>query len=160
MGVGKGKKGRKEDKKATKKAAEIAKIPKIPKPPREPNPAKIAKKAAIRERREERKINPIGCDPVAFPTPMGRLRPFTHQHAKWPALMKKHIGVLESHVKNLDRIMMSMRSDFQKMPDTDEKLDYELGERGNWRAICSMMDRAREILGQAKEGAYGVVSTT
>ncbi|KAH9217456.1 hypothetical protein DL95DRAFT_424027 [Leptodontidium sp. 2 PMI_412] len=85
-------------------------------------------------------------------------KPFTKspQHAKWPALFKKHLGVIESHIRSLDRVMQSMKSDMADMPEK-ERLDFELGERGNWRVICGMMDRAREVLTSARVAATGIV---
>jgi len=158
MGKGKGKKSRKEEKALAKKAK--AKEPKLPGVPKLPNPAKIAKKLAAKEKKAAAvDDNPPKYEHGAFPTPLGRHKPFTKQHAKWPALFKKHIGILESHIKALDRIMMSMRADIDLVP-AKERLDYELGERGNWRAICEMMDRARQTLCSAKEAAKGIVSTT
>ncbi|KAH7305710.1 hypothetical protein BKA65DRAFT_415564 [Rhexocercosporidium sp. MPI-PUGE-AT-0058] len=89
---------------------------------------------------------------------MGRPKPFTKspQHAKWPALFKKHLGVIEAHIRSLDRVMQSMKSDMSEMPEK-ERLEFELGERGNWRVICGMMDRAREVLTSARVAAKGIV---
>jgi hypothetical protein len=42
--------------------------------------------------------------------------------------------------------------------DEKDRLEWELGERGNWRVICEMMDRAREVLVSAKKAARGIVS--
>ena len=90
---------------------------------------------------------------------MGRPKPFTKspQHAKWPALFKKHLGLIESHIRALDRVMQSMKSEMGQMPEK-ERMEWELGERGNWRVICNMMDRAREVLAGAREAAKGIVS--
>jgi hypothetical protein len=154
MGKGKGKKGRKEAKLAAKKANEPPKIPGVPKPS---NPIKKAKKIPSREKRSAINSNPPG--PADFPIPMGRPKPFTKspQHAKWPALFKKHLGVIEAHIRNLDKIMQSMKVDMQNMSEK-ERLEVEKGEKGNWRAICDMMDRAREVLSNAREAARGIVS--
>lgn len=154
MGKGKGKAGRKEAKLAAKKANEVPKIPGIPKPPK---PIKKAKKIPSRGKKSAINTNPPG--PADFPIPMGRPKPFTKspQHAKWPALFKKSLGVIEAHIRNLDRVMQSMKADMQFMGEK-ERLEFELGERGNWRVICGMMDRAREILATEREAARGIVS--
>ncbi|TAQ88764.1 hypothetical protein B7494_g2930 [Chlorociboria aeruginascens] len=72
------------------------------------------------------------------------------------ALFKKHIGILESHIKMMDRVMMSMRNEMAGF-EAEKKLEWELGERGNWRIVCGMMDRAREILCQSKEIGGGIL---
>ncbi|TVY89419.1 hypothetical protein LAWI1_G004832, partial [Lachnellula willkommii] len=84
--------------------------------------------------------------------------PFTKspQHAKWPALFKKSLGVTEAHIRKLDRVMQSMKSEMVEMGE-QERLEWELGSRGNWRRICGMMDRAREILAQEREAAKGIL---
>jgi phytoene/squalene synthetase len=51
-----------------------------------------------------------------------------------------------------------MKSQMGQMEDK-ERLEWELGERGNWRVICEMMDRAREVLASAREAAKGIVSS-
>jgi hypothetical protein len=155
MGKGKGKKGRHEAKLAAKKAAEV---PKIPGAPRPANPVKKAKKLLSREKKSAINTNPPG--PEKFPIPMGRPKPFTKspQHAKWPALFKKHLGLIESHIRALDRVMQSMKSEMGQMPEK-ERMEWELGERGNWRAICEMMDRARGVLADARKAAQGIVSS-
>jgi len=90
---------------------------------------------------------------------MGRPKPFTKspQHAKWPALFKKHLGLIESHIRALDRVMQSMKSEMGQMPEK-ERMEWELGERGNWRVICNMMDQARTVLADARVAAQGIVS--
>jgi hypothetical protein len=136
MGKGQGKKGRKEGKLAVKKLNPEPKIPGFPKP------EKPARKAV-----------------ATSALPLGHQQPFTKkpQHAKWPALFKRHLGVIESHVKNLDRVMQSTKSEMDRMDEKD-RLEWELGERGNWRVICEMMDRAREVLVSARKAARGIVS--
>lgn len=149
MGKGKGKKGHAEEK-AKVRAARKAKAAMLPKP------AKPLKKEKIKKVKKPN-TNPPG--PAAFPIPMGRPKPFTKspQHAKWPSLFKRHLGVIEAHIRNLDRVMQSMQSEMGEMAE-DEKLRWELGEKGNWRVICEMMDRAREVLTSAREAAKGIVS--
>lgn len=78
-------------------------------------------------------------------------------HAKWPSLFKKHIGLIESHIRALDRLMQSMKSQMGQMREK-ERLEWELGTRGNYRVLCEMMDRARDTLVQAKKVAHGIVS--
>jgi hypothetical protein len=155
MGKGKGKKGRREAKLAAKKATEVPKIPGVPRPA---NPVKKAKKLASREKKSAINTNPPG--PEKFPIPMGRPKPFTKspQHAKWPALFKKHLGLIESHIRALDRVMQSMKSEMGQMTEK-ERLEWELGERGNWRVICNMMDQARTVLADARVAAQGIVSS-
>jgi hypothetical protein len=153
MGKGKGKKGRREAKIAAKKATET---PKIPGAPRPVNPIKKARKLISREKKAN--TNSLGAE--NSPIPMGRPKLFTKslQHAKWPALFKKHLGVIEAHIRSLDRVMQSMKSQMGQMEEK-ERLEWELGERGNWRVICEMMDRAREVLASAREAAKGIVSS-
>jgi hypothetical protein len=136
MGKGQGKKGRKEAKLDVKKLNQEPKIPGLPKP------EAPAKKAA-----------------ATSALPLGQQQPFTKKlhHAKWPALFKRHLGVIESHVKNLDRVMQNTKGEMDRMDEKD-RLEWELGERGNWRVICEMMDRAREVLVSARKAAQGIVS--
>lgn len=154
MGKGKGKAGRREAKLAAKKLNQTPKIPGMPKPAQ---PQKKAKKIPSREKKSAINTNMPG--PAAYPIPTGRPKPFTKspQHAKWPALFKKHLGVIEAHIRWLDRIMQSMKSDMVNMPE-QERLEFELGEKGNWRVISAMMDRSREVLAAARLAARGIVS--
>ncbi|KAL2075099.1 hypothetical protein VTL71DRAFT_41 [Oculimacula yallundae] len=153
MGKGKGKAGRKEAKLIVKKLNQEPKIPGMPKPAQ---PEKKAKKIPSRDKKSALHSNPPG--PANYPLPMGRPKPFTKspQHAKWPALFKKHLGVIEAHIRSLDRVMQSMKSEMTDLPEK-ERLEFELGERGNWRVICGMMDRAREVLTSARIAAKGIV---
>lgn len=69
------------------------------------------------------------------------------------------MGLIEARIKSLDRLMSTMRSYMASMPEgSAQRLDYELGERSNWRHICNMQDRARELLCMVKEEARGIVS--
>ena len=153
MGKGKGKKGRREAKLAAKNLIQEPKVAAVPKPV---NPAKKAKKLLSREKKLAMNANPPG--PAALSIPIGRSKPVpkTLQHAKWPALFKRHLGVIESHIRSLDRVMQSMKSEMGQMAEK-ERLEWELDERGNWRVICNMMDRAREVLAGAREAAKGIV---
>ena len=149
MGKGQGKKGRRE--------AKLTKKPNSSKIPGAPNPAKKAAKLLAREKKSLRDTSPP--NPESPSTSMERPNPFikSPQHAKWPALFKKHLGVIESHVRSLDRVMQSMKSEMGEMTEK-ERMVWEMGERGNWRVICGMMDRAREVLASAREAAKGIVS--
>ncbi|KAF8848207.1 hypothetical protein BDZ45DRAFT_681381 [Acephala macrosclerotiorum] len=156
MGKGRGKKSRVENPKK-KKEPKIKGLPK-------PNPTKIANKLAHKKKkaaRLEELKEAIRRDPSLikpFATPMQRTAPFMKNPnaAKWPALFKRQLGLIEMHIDSLTRIMNAMRNDGDSM-SAEDKLDWELGERGNWRAICGMMDRARLVLSQTKEAAQGVL---
>jgi hypothetical protein len=147
MGKGKGKKGRREAKIAAKKAAEKPKIPGVPRV----NPVKKANKLLSREKK-------ANSEKVSIPMGRSKPGPKSLQHAKWPALFKKHLGVIEAHIRSLDRVMQSMKSQMGQMEEK-ERMEWELGERGNWRVICEMMDRAREVLTSARKSAEGIVSS-
>lgn len=154
MGKEKGKKGRKDSDTATTKPVLT------PKQTKSPNPAKQAKNLAAREKRAAAKgAMPTG--PIeGFEDPNGRPGPFIQgpPHAKWPSMWKKDMGLIESRIKSLDRQMDAMRGYMQSMPEgSSQRIDYELGERSNWRHICSMMDRARELLCMVKEEARGIL---
>jgi hypothetical protein len=178
MAKGKGKKAKREAKLQARKARKEAKLNPQPKTD---DPAKIVRRQIERAERKARKAairarpprppaepkKPIDSEfetnrPIAVEKPAGpETKPFKPvkvlQHAKWPALFKKHIGILEAHIKSLDRIMQSMRSQMMVMPEK-ERIDWELGKKGSWRVISEMMDRARDTLCGAKIAAEGVVS--
>lgn len=78
-------------------------------------------------------------------------------HVKWTALFKKHLGVLESHVKALDRVAQHLKSYMSGLPD-EERIKWEKGEEGNWGKICGLLDRARDTLCNAREASQGLVS--
>ncbi|CAG8981065.1 hypothetical protein HYALB_00013249 [Hymenoscyphus albidus] len=77
-------------------------------------------------------------------------------HVKWTALFKKHLGVLESHVKALDRVAQHLRSYMSGLP-VEERIKWEKGEEGNWGKICGLLDRARDTLCNAREASHGLV---
>jgi hypothetical protein len=81
----------------------------------------------------------------------------TPTHAKWPSMFKRHIGVIESHIRTLDRVMQSMRANMEKM-EPEERARWESGEEGKWLVICGMMVRARMALADAREAGRGIVS--
>jgi hypothetical protein len=116
-------------------------------------PVKKEKKA----RRERPNSNPSG--PAHFPIPTGHAKPFVKspQHAKWPSMFKRHIGMVEAHIRTLDRVMMSMRANMNEMPD-EEREAWERGEKGMWGTISAMMDRAKTCLIDARLAAVGIVS--
>ncbi|CZR68269.1 uncharacterized protein PAC_18168 [Phialocephala subalpina] len=159
MGKGKGKKSRVDNPKK-KKEPKIKGLPNT----KPPNPTKVANKLAHKKKkaaRLEELKEAIRKDPSLikpFATPMQRTAPFMKNPnaAKWPALFKRQLGLIEMHIDSLTRIMNAMRNDGDSM-SAEDKLDWELGERGNWRAICGMMDRARLVLSQTKEAAQGVL---
>ncbi|TVY49063.1 hypothetical protein LOCC1_G001376 [Lachnellula occidentalis] len=160
MGKGKGKAVKRAEKTAVKTAKKDAKrvarestaLTGITKPTPKGPSLKAIKKRALKEK------NTNAPGPSSFPIPTGHAKPFTKspQHAKWPALFKKSLGVTEAHIRKLDRVMQSMKSEMVEMGE-QERLEWELGARGNWRRICGMMDRAREILAQEREAAKGIL---
>ncbi|RKF72054.1 putative Bgh-specific protein [Golovinomyces cichoracearum] len=77
-------------------------------------------------------------------------------HGKWVAIFEVHLGMLEQHVEILDQLMQSMENDAEDL-NSQDRLDWELGERGHWRVICRMMDAARAALAQAREAARGIL---
>jgi len=154
MGKGKGKKGKREPRSAANKIPQAAKV----RAPRPVNPVKKAKKLLSKEKKEAKYNPPLGAD-------METIEQLAHDrvmrnlvHAKWPALFKKHMGVVESHIKALDRVMSSMKTQMDQM-SKKERMEWELGERGNWRVLCEMMDRARQVLADTKKSAEGIVSS-
>ncbi|RAL58423.1 hypothetical protein DID88_005128 [Monilinia fructigena] len=66
-------------------------------------------------------------------------------HAKWGALFRKHLGVLEAHCKTLDRVQQAMRSEMARLSD-EEKREWELNQDGPWRILCGLLDRGRDTL--------------
>lgn len=77
-------------------------------------------------------------------------------HAKWPAMFKRHLGVIETHIRTIDRVMQSMKANIDGMEEGERKL-WESGEKGMWVISCGMMQRAQAILKDAREAAAGVV---
>jgi hypothetical protein len=153
MGKGKGKKGKREEKLAVRAAKNVAKAEQRALLPAGARPVKKPKVPKAKKPN----LNPPG--PASFPIPTGKPKPFTKspQGAKWPALFKKHLGALEAHIRVLDRVRQSMKSEMEDMEE-DERRMWELGEKGNWKVICEMIDRARSTLTSAREAAKGIVS--
>ena len=152
MGTGKGKKAKLQKSILEKKKIKEAKAASLPKPSldHEALAAKAAKKEAKREERMQKILAQLGSSTDSH-TMKNAL------HAKWPALFKQHIGLIEFHIKRLERLMQSMKAEMDGFPEK-QRLEWELGERGNWRVMCEMMDRARELYVNAKVAAKGIVS--
>lgn len=112
---------------------------------------KSARKLAQKAKNQSRPV-PASSIPADQPKPL--LKP--PQHAKWPALFKRHLGLIESHIRGLDRVMQSMKSEMEGMSE-EMRQESELGVRGNWRRICGMLDRSREVLAQARECGEGIL---
>ncbi|KAL9120846.1 MAG: hypothetical protein Q9187_002595 [Circinaria calcarea] len=62
------------------------------------------------------------------------------RHIPWPEIFKHHISVVEGHLKMLDMIRK------HTVPNT-----------GNWRSICTMVDRAHDMLRMAKDATRSFV---
>ena len=77
-------------------------------------------------------------------------------HAKWGALFRKHLGVLEAHCKALDRTYQAMKSEMANLSE-EEKKQWELNEDGPWRILCGLLDRARDTLTSGRKMARFVV---
>lgn len=69
-------------------------------------------------------------------------------HAKWAALFKKHIGVLESHVKLMERTEAGLKSVREK--EISAGLGEGQGSERQMELVEGMVGRAHEILGQAR----------
>jgi hypothetical protein len=119
-----------------------------------------AKKAAKRAAREKsgakkphkgksRSLAGLSIEGLTIKTPTQRATEAL-SHVKWPSLFKKHIGVLESHVKHLERVMQSVK-DFMLGLSEEERGEWEKGEKGQLKIITGFLERARETLGNAKE---------
>jgi len=110
-----------------------------------------------------RKPKPPKPDPLAppdFSIPKSLAQPVKAKglrHAKWPALFKKHIGLLESHIRLVTRMQESLKSEMETLSE-EQKREWELDELGNWRLVCEMLDRARTLLSTAKRTAVNLVS--
>jgi hypothetical protein len=77
--------------------------------------------------------------------------------AKWSSLFKKHIGVLESHVKHLERVLQSVRHFVSDLPEV-ERGEWERGEKGDLVVVVGCVDRAKETVKSAKEAATLLLS--
>ena len=153
MGKGKGKKAKREEKLA-KRAAK--------------NAAKAEQRASAPKKSRVPKVKPTNPDPVppegtSYPSypplPSESSKPLVRplHGAKWPSLFKKHLGVLESHIKALDRVRQSLKNDMSKMEEEERRM-WEMGEKGQWLIICDLLDRARMTLASGREAAKGIVS--
>ncbi|KAF7953384.1 uncharacterized protein EAE97_000783 [Botrytis byssoidea] len=77
-------------------------------------------------------------------------------HAKWGALFRKHLGVLEAHCKALDRVQQAMKSEMKNLSE-EEKREWELNEEGPWRILCGLLDRGRDTLVSGRKMAQFVL---
>lgn len=159
MGKGKGKAAKRAEKSAKKVAKNTAKraareaAGTLPKPRSADDGPRPMKKP------KTRKPLPTGInvnDLPELPTPAAKATEAL-KHVKWTALFKKHLGILESHVKALDRVMQSLKS-FMANLEPEERELWECGEKGNWKHICGLMDRARETVVTGRMAATGLVS--
>ncbi|KAI1000519.1 hypothetical protein K3495_g7677 [Podosphaera aphanis] len=75
---------------------------------------------------------------------------------QWPGLLRTHVGLLESHALTLQHLIKDMQSEAEKM-SLNDRLDWELDEKGEWRLICRMMEDTRELLMQARKVARGIL---
>lgn len=78
-------------------------------------------------------------------------------HAKWGALFRKHLGVLEAHCKTLDRVQQAMKSEMERLSQ-EEKREWELNQDGPWRILCGLLDRGRDTLVSGRTMARFIVS--
>jgi len=107
-------------------------------------------------KRERPNTNPKG--PANFPIPTGHPKPFVKspQHAKWPSMFKRHLGMIEAHIRTLDRVMTSMHANMQEMSQ-EEREAWERGEKGMWGTISAMMNRAKSCLVDARMAGVGIL---
>ncbi|KAH8805738.1 hypothetical protein F5884DRAFT_800407 [Xylogone sp. PMI_703] len=69
----------------------------------------------------------------------------THHHSrdmKWASLVKRHIELMDEHVKFLEQIQESMRAEMSAL-EKEEQMQWERGEVGHWKSLCGMIERAR-----------------
>lgn len=154
-------KGSRNNKSTAKTPTKEPTVPTLPSA--SPTPAQLAKMAKKAAQKEKKALAPdTDATPIpGFPTPLGRTKPFVKNpiHAKWPALFKRHLGLIASHIESLDRIKQAIASEMEEL-EGKERLAFEMGERGNYRVICAMLDRARGVLASAREAAIGIVSSS
>lgn len=77
--------------------------------------------------------------------------------ARWTALFRAHLEVLEAHVRTLEEVQRGVEREMVGL-SAEEKVQWERGERGSWMVIEGMLGRAREVLGSARRAAEEVVS--
>lgn len=90
------------------------------------------------------------------PPPMPKPLLKSQQHAKWPAMFKRHLGMIETHIKLLDRMMTSMKADIDKL-EPELRRQWLTGETGNWTVMVGLMKRARQTLVDARTAGSGIV---
>ncbi|RFU30704.1 hypothetical protein B7463_g5595, partial [Scytalidium lignicola] len=69
--------------------------------------------------------------------PPSTTNPPTHdpENLKWSSLFKRHIELMDAHVK-------FMRAEMSTL-DKEEQMRWESGEREHWKSLCGMIERAR-----------------
>lgn len=119
--------------------------------PKKERKAAIPKEQRVRKPKLPKDKDPHRTDKPAVPL-MNR-----SVHAKWGALFRKHLGVLEAHCKALDRVQQAMKSEMNNLSE-GEKREWELNEEGPWRILCGLLDRGRDTLVSGRTMARFIVS--
>jgi hypothetical protein len=124
-------------------------------------------KTEIQVKREARRSRKAAPRLATVPTPSSSIPKEKHPpkpkppaknpgHAKWSAIFKRHLTVIETHIQTLDRTKQNLIASMNEMDDAERKR-WETGEIGNWTRLSAMMDRAREILASGSEAASLIV---
>lgn len=119
--------------------------------PKKERKAKIPKDQRVRKPKIPKDKDPLRTNKPEVPL-MNR-----SVHAKWGALFRKHLGVLEAHCKALDRVQQAMKGEMKNLSE-EEKREWELNEEGPWRILCGLLDRGRDTLVSGRKMAQFVVS--
>ncbi|KAH6680622.1 hypothetical protein B0J14DRAFT_579017 [Halenospora varia] len=128
-----------------------------------PLPAKSQKSKMASENKSSVLSGPdlvtgVPLSTVNTSTPSVKIAGEALKHAKWPALLKKHMGVLESHIKALDRVLQNIMQLMEGMPE-EERGKWERGEKGKFVVVAGSLDRVRDAYVCAKMVAEGVVES-
>ncbi|TGO62868.1 hypothetical protein BOTNAR_0108g00300 [Botryotinia narcissicola] len=118
--------------------------------PKKERKAKIPKDQRVRKPKL-----PKDKDPLRTNKPQVLLM-YRSVHAKWGALFRKHLGLLEAHCKALDRVQQAMKSEMKNLSE-EEKREWELNEEGPWRILCGLLDRGRDTLVSGRKMAQFVL---
>ncbi|KAF5877262.1 uncharacterized protein Bfra_001628 [Botrytis fragariae] len=118
--------------------------------PKKERKAKIPKDQRVRKPKLPKDKDPLRTNKPEVPL-MNR-----SVHAKWGALFRKHLGVLEAHCKALDRVQQAMRGEMKNLSE-EEKREWELNEEGPWRILCGLLDRGRDTLVSGRKMAQFVL---
>ncbi|TGO08831.1 hypothetical protein BTUL_0189g00020 [Botrytis tulipae] len=118
--------------------------------PKKERKAKIPKDQRVRKPKLPKDKDPLRTNKPEVPL-MNR-----SVHAKWGALFRKHLGVLEAHCKALDRVQQAMKSEMKNLSE-EEKREWELNEEGPWRILCGLLDRGRDTLVSGRKMAQFVL---